>query len=262
MIWRLGVAVFLCCSFAAVADVRIPVGKADLDVDDMNAERKMGGGFLSAVRNGANTCYTDVLRKDPSQHGEISFVIRPSQGEGHFLVDLQRRGSIGDALVACVDRLFGVFYYYPDKGSFDRIAGTLRFEPEWITAPDPPSPVAARVALERSYSPFDVVRVVNVALQSVMDHTDRTSVAVRRTYTFRVDLVFRTRGYEADCQHGAPYKVFGRRPHYSPYAGHSCKNHRRRAGDRAVDIATVLYELSYYPSVATSWSRTVVGSRR
>jgi hypothetical protein len=98
---------------------------------------------------GANTCYVEGLRNDPNQKGEIAFVVKPPPGEGRFLVDLETRGSIEKALVACVDEVFGSFYHYTDKLAFDRIVGTLRFEPQWISAPAPPNMTLVRMNRKR-----------------------------------------------------------------------------------------------------------------
>jgi hypothetical protein len=235
------------------APVRLPIGRVRLDTDYAGLDGKVGGAFVPGLRSGAGSCYVEALRKDPNQKGEIAFEMKPPPGEGRFLVTLEGQGSIDKALVACVDRVFGGFYHYTDKEAFDRIEGTLRFEPEWISAPAPPTPEEARAALDRSYSPPDVVRITNVVQRSVSEESDPSSSAVYRRYTYDLDLVFRADGYEADCQHYGPYKVFAKSPYTSRYAGHACENHPRKAGDRATDTATVVFGLTYYPSVASSW---------
>ena len=238
---------------SAPATVRIPIGDTDLDVDDMGLEQKMGGAFKLGVRSGANGCYVEALRSDPNAKGEIAFVVKPPPGEGPFLVTLERRGLISDAVVACVERVFGSFYHYTDKEPFDSVEGTLRFAPEWITAPAPPTPEAVRPLLDRRYAPTGTVRIAKATLTSAWDDVERSSSEVLRRYTYDVELVFTANGYEADCHHSGPYKVFSRRPYdASRYAGHSCESHRRKHGDRATDTATVVYHLHYYPSVG-SW---------
>lgn len=241
-------------SASASATVRIPIGDVALETDYAGLDEKMGGAFVPGLRSGANACYVEALWNDPNQKGEIAFEVKPPPGEGRFLVALEGRGSIGKALVACVDGVFGAFYHYTSKPAFDRIVGTLRFEPRWISAPPPPTPEEARAALDRSYSPPDIVRITKAVLKSVSEYSDRSSSEVRRRYTYDLELVFRADGYEADCQHQGPYKVFSRLP-YDPsrYAGHTCENHPRKAGARAVDTATVVFGLTYYPSVASSW---------
>jgi hypothetical protein len=271
---RMTLAAALCCAPApaagappaapksaggsTAATVRIPIGHVRLDTDDTN--RKLGDTFGLVVRSGAKSCYVEALRNDPNQQGEIAFVVRQPAGEGHYLVTLESRGSIEKALVACVDRVFGGLYHYKDEPAFDRVAGTLRLEPEWISAPARPTPEAARAALDQIYSPPDIVRIANVVLRSVSEESDPSSPEVRRTYIFDVDLVFRADGYEADCHHYELYKVFSKGPYASRYAGHSCENHPRKAGDRAGDTTRVVFRLNYYPSVATSW-KLVGGSR-
>lgn len=259
-------AAVVCCAptpaGASTSDtVRIPIGGVHLETDYAGLDSKIGGAFVPGLRSGANACYVEALRNDPDQKGEIAFELKPPPGEGRFLVTLEGRGSIDKALVACVDRVFGAFYHYTDKQAFDQIVGTLRFEPQWISAPAPPTPEEARAALDRSYSPPDIVRITNVVLKSVTEDGDRSSSEVYRRYTYDLELVFRTDGYEADCQHQGPYKVFARHP-YDPsrYAGHACENHPRKAGDRAVDTASVVFGLTYYPSVASSW-KLIGGSR-
>lgn len=236
------------------ATVRIPIGDVDLETDDTELDRKIGGAFVPGLRSGANTCYVEALRNDPNQKGDIAFVVRRPLGEGRYLVALEARGSLEKALVACVNGVFGTFYHYTDKLAFDRVEGTLRFEPQWISAPAPPTPEAARAALDRIYSPPDIVRIAKVVLSSVSEYSDPSSPEVLRSYVYDLELVFRADGYEANCQHEGPYKIFAKHP-YDPsrYAGHTCENHARKAGDRAADTATVVFRLNYYPSVATGW---------
>ncbi|HET9769093.1 MAG TPA: hypothetical protein VFS60_19775 [Thermoanaerobaculia bacterium] len=235
---------------SAPATVRIPIGDTDLDVDDMGLEQKLGGAFKLGVRSGANSCYVEALRSDPNAKGEIAFVVKPPPGEGPFLVTLERRGLIGDAVVACVEKVFGAFYHYTDKEPWDQVEGTLRFEPEWITAPAPPTPEAVRPLLDRRYAPTGTVRIAKATLTSAWDDVERSSSEVIRRYAYDVDLEFTANGYEADCQHNGPYKVFSRSPYdASRYAGHSCESHAREAGDHASDTAMVVYHLHYYPSV-------------
>jgi len=245
---------------ALAAAVPIPIGGVHLDTDAMGLDAKVGVAFLPGIRSGANACYVEALRKDPNQKGEIAFVLKPPPGEGRFLVELEGKGAIDKTLVTCVEKVFGSFYHYANKEPFDRIEGTLRFEPEWITAPAPPTTEEARAALDRTYSPSDVVRISNAVLRTVSEYSDHSSDEVRRSYVYDLDLVFRADGYEADCQHNGPYKVFSSRPYdASRYAGHMCESHPRKAGDRAVDTAIVVFRLHYYPSVPKSWE--LVGAR-
>ena len=230
------------------AMIRIPVGGVDLDTDFAGLDAKMGGAFVPGVRSGARNCYAEALRSDPNERGEIAFVVKPPPGEGPFLVTLEKRGAIGSALVACVEEVFGSFYHYTDKEPFDSVVGTLRFEPEWITAPAPPTPEEVRAVLDRHYPPPRIVRIVKATLTGAWDDVD--SAEVIRSYNYDLDVVFSANGYEADCQHNGPYKVFSRRPfNYSRYAGHSCEIRVRKAGDHASDTATVVYHLRYYPEV-------------
>lgn len=237
-------------SASAPATVRIPIGDADLDVESMQIEKKMGAAFVPGVRGGANGCYVKALRSDPNAKGEIAFVVKPPPGEGRFLVTLKPQGLIDAAVVACVEKVFGMFYHYVDKEPFDSVEGTLRFAPEWITAPAPPTPEAVRPLLDRRYAPTGTVRIAKATLRSAWDDVERSSSEVLRRYTYDLELVFTANGYEADCQHNGAYKVFSRRPYdASRYAGHRCESHARKAGDHAGDRATVVYHLHYYPSV-------------
>ena len=145
---------------------------------------------------------------------------------------------------------------------FDPIHGTLGFSPSWITAPALPVAATVRAVVERSYAEDGIVRVVNLRETGALQWVDSTEVF--RSYRYDVELEFVSDGYEAECQHNGPYKVFSRRPFdWSRWAGHSCESSRHHRGDRAKDEATVGYALSIYPAVATSWElRSQPGAMR
>ncbi len=239
----------------AAPTIRVPIGDADLDFEEEGGlDEKMGGAFRIGVRSGANQCYVEALARNAGEMGEIAFVVKPPPGEGKLLVDLEAKAAIGPELTACVRKVFGAFHHYrhADEEPFDAIHGTLRFAPEWITAPALPTAAAARAVVERSYAEDGVVRVVDLRETWTSQWGDSSEVL--RSYRYEVELEFTTDGYEADCQHNGPYKVFSRRPFdWSRWAGHTCESRRHQRGDRAQDDAAVLYRLSIYPAVATSW---------
>lgn len=234
--------------------VRVAVGDARLDFEqEAGIDHLLGPAFRTAVRGGADHCYLDALARDEHAAGEIAFVVKPPAGEGPFLVDLAPTGAIGAEVTDCVRKVFGEFYHYADHQRFDAIRGTLTFAPEWITAPALPTAAAVRGVIDKAYAQDDVVRVVGVHETDVSQWVEDSNT-VLRNYRYNVDLEFTTDGYEADCQHNGPYKVFSRRPFdWSRWAGHSCESRRHKRGDHAQDDATVLYALTYWPEVAPSW---------
>lgn len=234
--------------------VRVATGDARLDFDEeAGIDDKLGPGFRTAVRSGADNCYVDALTRNEHESGEIAFTVKPPAGEGPFLVDLAPTGVIAPELVACVREVFGVFYHYADKERFDAVHGTLTFSPSWITAPAPPTAAVVRGVIDKAYAEDGVVRVVGVHETEISQWVEDSNT-VLRSYRYDVDLEFTTDGYEADCQHNGRYKVFSRRPFdWSRWAGHSCESRRLKKGERTRDDATVLYGLSYWPEVAPSW---------
>lgn len=234
---------------AAAATIRVPIGDARLDFEEeAGIDAKLGAAFRTAVRSGADNCYVDALARHEGESGEIAFVVEPPPGEGPFLVDLAPKGGIGPELVACVRQVFGVFYHYANHERFDPVHGTLTFAPEWITAPALPAAAAVRAVVERSYAGEGVVRVVG--LRETYTSLWVADSEVHRSYRYDVELEFVADGYEADCQHNGPYKVFSRRPFdWSRWAGHSCESRRHKKGERAKDDATVMYALHYWPAV-------------
>jgi hypothetical protein len=255
----LGVAVCgvaAACARAAAAPapvaIRIPVGEARLDSDG-DLEPKLGGAFPLGMRSGANNCYVEALASDDKQRGEITFVARPPRGEGKYLVELEKNGPIGDRLVDCVRRVFDGFYHYTDKEPFDKATGTLRFAPEWISAPAPPGVDAVRAFVEESYDRTKVVRIAKASLRAEMQDVAGSDAQVFHHYLFDVEVEFARDGYEVSCSHNGTYKLFGTRPYQSRGAGHVCRNVARKAGERVTDTATVSYSLKYYPEVETTW---------
>jgi len=237
---------------SAAATIRVPIGDARLDFEEeAGIDAKLGGAFRTAVRSGANNCYLDALARHEGESGAIAFVVEPPPKEGPFLVDLAPKGAVGPELAACVRKVFGIFYHYASHERFDAVHGTLTLAPEWITAPALPAAAAVRVVVERSYAAEGVVRVVG--LRETYTSQWVADSEVLRSYRYDVELEFVVDGYEADCQHNGPYKVFSRRPFdWSRWAGHSCESRRHEKGERAKDDATVMYGLRYYPAVA-SW---------
>jgi len=246
----------------AAATIRVPIGDARLDFEEeIGIDAKLGGAFRTAVRSGATNCYVDALARSDGESGEIAFVVAPPPKEGPFLVELAPKGAIGPELVACVREVFGEFYHYESHERFDSIHGTLTFAPEWITAPALPSAAAVRAVVERSYAEDGVVRVVG--LRETYTSQWVADSEVLRSYRYDVDLEFVADGFEADCQHNGPYKVFSRRPFdWSRWAGHSCESRRQKKGERAKDDATVTYGLRYYPTVASWELRSQPGAIR
>src|ERR1044072_6488447 len=238
---------------AAAATIRLPIGDTDLHFEEeAGLDEEVGGPFRLGIRSGANNCYVDALAKNAGESGEIAFVVKPPPGEGKLLVDLEAKAAIGPELTACVRKVFGAFHHYANKEPFDAIHGTLRFRPEWITAPALPTAAAVRAVVERSYAEDGVVRVVDLRETWTSQWGDSSEVL--RSYRYEVQLEFTTDGYEAVCQPNGSYKVLSRKPcDWSCWVGHSCESRRHKKGDRAQDDATVLYRLIIYPHVAASW---------
>jgi len=229
----------------------VAIGRARLRVDDTNLDQKMGLAFGDGMSSGANNCYVDSLMKTPGQQGEITFVVKPPPGDGYYAVALQAQGSISAALVECVRRVFGAFYHYANKGTFDSLKGTLTFVPEMISAPAPPSEAALRAILDEQYSRQGIVRIARSTLKSATQDVEEPEV-FRRHY-YELDLEFIADGYEATCRHFQTYKVFGRGPYKAPYMGHQCENRARKRGDHTTDIHEIDLRLTYYPSMAKGW---------
>ena len=127
----------------------VPTGSTRLEIEDPEVDEKMGSAFVLGMRSGATNCYVESLFANPHQEGEITFVVKPPAKEGHFLVELTHTGSISNELTECVRSLFGSFYHYTDKQAFDRLPGTLRFTPEWVKAPAPPTDAELRTILDQ-----------------------------------------------------------------------------------------------------------------
>jgi hypothetical protein len=231
-------------------NIRIPIGDVDLDSDG-DLERKLGGAFPLGMRGGATNCYVTALASDETRRGEIAFVARPPKGEGRYLVELQKSGPIGDDVVDCVRKVFDDFYHYEDKEPFETATGTLRFAPEWITAPAPPTPEAAKQLVEDGYARTKVVRMVRASLHWTTQGVDGEQILVNDF--FDVALEFERDGYEVSCQHFGPYKLFTRAPYQAQGAGHTCESVVRKKGDRTTDTSTVMYSLRYNPQVADGW---------
>jgi hypothetical protein len=227
----------------------VAIGKAQLEVDLAGIEEKMGPAFLDGTRSGANNCYIESLTETPAQQGEIAFVLKPPPGEGKYLVTLEATGSISPALVTCVRSVFGGFYHYANHPAFERVAGKLVFAPELIPAPPLPAPAALRAVLDERYA--RPVKVVRVTLKGVAHDVEDDELFYH--YYYDVDLEFIEDGYEATCQHYETYKVFGTSPHKTPFAGHSCENQARKAGERTLDRQAINFRLTTYPSIAKSW---------
>ncbi len=237
---------------AAGAAFRVPVGDVELDIEDSQVDQKMGGAFVLGMRSGATNCFIASLWKEPRQAGAITFVVRPPPGEGRYLVSLQSADTIGKDLSACVQRLFGDFYHYKDKLAFDRLEGTLRFNPRFVDAPAPPADAELRAILDRKYARTAVVSVVE-ATQTDLSHDADESTGIFRRYRYDVELEFTADGYETTCRHYGPYKVFGTRPYTSPGAGHTCTSAPRRRGERARDDAAIDFRLELYPKIGKTW---------
>jgi hypothetical protein len=229
---------------------RLPVGDVQLDIDEPQLAEKMGGAFALGLRSGANHCY--VQSELPLPEGEITFTVKPPPQEGKFLVALEKTGSITDPLVACVKGVFGSFYHYTDKESFDPVHGTLTFTPHLITAPPLPTDAELRALLNERYAKSPVVRIAKTGLIRATNEAVSSTEHFRR-YSYSVDLEFVGAGYEAICQHGGLYKVFGVQPYKTPYAGHVCENHFHRVGDHAEDDVQLTYRLVLWPEVGTRW---------
>src|ERR1700688_2564071 len=149
------------------ATIMVAIGRAGLQVDDTNLDQKVGPAFGDGMSSGANNCYVDSLMKTPGQQGEITFVVKPPPGDGYYSVALEAQGSISAALVECVRRVFGAFYHYANKGTFDSFKGTLAFVPEMISAPAPPNEAALRAILDEQYARPGIVRIARSNLKSV-----------------------------------------------------------------------------------------------
>src|SRR5258706_15165171 len=91
---------------STAAQFVVPVGDVALDIDEAQIDEKMGGAFVLGLRSGANNCYIGAMFDGPRQDGEISFVVKPPAGEGHYLVTLAKHGDLGDPLLECVRGVF------------------------------------------------------------------------------------------------------------------------------------------------------------
>jgi hypothetical protein len=229
---------------------QLPVGDVDLDIDEPQLDEKMGGAFALGLRSGARNCYVET--EPPLPEGEITFTVKPPPQEGNYLVTLAKTGSITDALVACVKGVFGNFYHYANKEAFDQVQGTLSFTPHTITAPSPPTDTELRAQLDERYKKTPVVRIAKIGLNEVSNESGGSNEFFRRYY-YSVDLEFVSAGYEAICQHYELYKVFGPQPYQTPFMGHTCENHARRAGDHVVDQIQLTYRLVLWPEVGKRW---------
>lgn len=241
----------------------VAIGDTRLEVDDSSdLEKKLGSVFATVVRSGANNCYISALTESPAQQGEIAFVVKPPPNEGYFIVTLEATGAMSPSLVACVRRVFGNFYHYADHLVFDRVTGRLRFTPRMIAAPPLPAAAALRAVLDERFAPPAIVKIVRVSLKG--ESQDLEGDELFHHYYYDVDLEFIADGYEATCHHHQIYKVFGTSPHKTPYAGHSCENQARKAGDRTSDSQEIYFRLTTYPSIGKSWelrSAGVTGTR-
>jgi hypothetical protein len=248
----------------AADGVEIAIGDARLEIDDTGLDEKLGGAFSPGLRSGANTCYVEALAQAAGQKGEIAFVVKPPKGEGRYVVDVEAKGSLHPALVECVRRVFDNFYHYRDKQPFDRVQGTLHFEPQTITAPAPPAAAELVASLEQRYAGGGVVRITKAILKSVSRDVERSSSEVFLRYIYDVDLEFTVDGFESTCHHYDVYKVFTQRPYKTPYAGHSCESQARAKGDHTAESVEIDLKLSYWPKVGTRWElpdRQATGTR-
>jgi len=243
---------------STAAQFVVPVGDVALDIDGSQIDEKMGGAFVLGLRSGANNCFIAALFDGPRQVGEISFVVKPPAGEGHYLVTLAKHGGLGDPLVECVRGVFGDFYHYRDKVAFDEVRGTLRFTPRLVSAPLPPTDAEIGAVLAAQYAETKVVRVEKVTLASVSLDGGSSSEIFRRS-VYAVDLVFVADGYESACTHYELYKVFTARPYKTPYAGHACESTAHKAGDRTTDTTQLAYRLALWPEVGARWELRVGG---
>jgi hypothetical protein len=151
-----------------------------------------------------------------------------------------------------VRSVFANFYHYKDKDAFDAIPGTLRFTPETVAAPPPPTEAELRAVLDAQYAAAKVVRVAK-AVQSSVSLDAGSSNEFFRRYLYEVDLEFVSDGYEAVCRHFAQYKVFSVRPYTTRGAGHVCESKAHKAGDHASDTVELTYRLALYPEVGKAW---------
>jgi len=234
------------------AAFRVPVGDVVLDIEDPQVDQKMGGAFVLGMRSGATNCLIASLWKEPNQAGAIAFVVKPPPGEGRYLVSLQSGKTISKELAACVQGLFDDFYRYKNKLAFDRLEGTLHFNPRFVDAPAPPADAELRAILDRKYARTAAVSVVK-ATQTYLSHDADGSTGIFRRYRYDVELEFTTDGYETTCQHFGPYKVFGTGPYTSPGAGHTCTSTPRRRGEHVRDDAAIDFRLELYPEIAKTW---------
>jgi len=162
----------------------VAIGRAQMEVDTTDLDKKMGAAFSDGMRSAANNCYVESLTENPAQQGEIAFVVKPPPSEGHYLVTLKAAGSISPALVTCVRSVFGNFYHYANKLAFDRVAGKLLFAPELISVPPLPAAAALRAVLDERYA--RPVKIVRVTLKGVAH--DVEGVELFYGYSFDVDL--------------------------------------------------------------------------
>jgi len=231
----------------------VAVGRARLEIDDADLDKKLGLAFADGVRGGANDCYIEHLMKNAAQDGEIAFVVKPPPKEGYYLVTLTAKGTLTAALVDCVRGVFHGFYHYPDQLAFDRVEGSLRFTPEMIPAPAPPPESALRAILAKKYAPAAVVKIAKLTVTGISHDVDSYSSELFRRYSLDADLEFIANGYETTCQHFSTYKVFSARPYETRAAGHSCQTQPHKVGDHALDREEIDYRLTYQPTTAKAW---------
>lgn len=238
---------------ASAAPFALPIGEASLDDESADGDRLVGGAFRIGVRGGANACYVNALMRHPGLAGEVHYTLRTPPGDGYFLTTVEGSGSIGDEVPQCIRGVLHEFYHYASHPSFERLEGTLRFQPRTIPAPPLPTTTEMAKHVEARYAQAALVRVLGIEWLDGPYRFETDGSEARYRSAYRVQLEFVEDGFETTCRHYTEFKVFSRTPYQSRADGTSCSSAPRRAGERVRDGGGVLYRLIYYPDVASAW---------
>lgn len=233
------------------SDFMIATGNVRLDLDFSQSDRLLGGAFATGVRNGAEDCFVNSLMQSPNQTGQIAFSLEPPAGEGPYRITLDSTGTLDVHVIECVRGVLSGFYHYANKPAFKNLPGTLLFTPQMRPAPLPPTETVVRTLVDAAYAKQLVVKVVKFELKNTFYRSSDSAIV--RYYAYDVELEFIADGYETNCYHGGPYKVFGPAPYRTQAMGHVCENQPRKIGEHTINQGIVYFRLTYYPSVAKGW---------